>query len=53
MIVILFTVERLRAPRSRRRDANLTPTEILNATKGIRAITAVGNRGMGPVPGPH
>src|SRR5256714_15548999 len=57
MIVILFTGGTI----SMRNDPGgaggaqpgLTPTEILAATKGIRAITAVETEEWGQFPGPH
>ncbi len=55
MIVILFTGGTI-AMRSDPRagaQASLTPAEILQATKGIRAITGIETEEWGQFPGPH
>ena len=56
MIVILFTggtITMRNDPGGGGVQPGLTATEILNATKGIRAITAVETEEWGQFPGPH
>jgi L-asparaginase len=56
MIVILFTggtITMRNDPGGGGAQPGLTATEILNATKGIRAITAVETEEWGQFPGPH
>lgn len=55
MIVILFTggTIAMRTDHGGAALPGLTPTEILAATKGIRAITAVETEEWGQFPGPH
>src|SRR5450759_677194 len=56
MIVILFTggtIAMRNDPGGSGSQPGLTPTEILAATKGIRAITAVETEEWGQFPGPH
>src|SRR6476659_4529748 len=56
MIVILFTggtIAMRNDPTGSGAQPGLTPTEILAATRGIRAITAVETEEWGQFPGPH
>ena len=56
MIVILFTggtIAMRNDPGGGGAQPGLTPAEILQATKGIRAITAVETEEWGQFPGPH
>src|SRR3979411_2102673 len=56
MIVIIFTggtIAMPNDPSGSGAQPGLTPTEILAATRGIRAITAVETEEWGPVPGPR
>src|SRR5690348_12117445 len=55
MIVILFTGGTIAMRSDPRAGAqpSLTPAEILEATKGIRAITGIETEEWGQFPGPH
>ena len=56
MIVILFTggtIAMRNDPTGTGAQPALTPAEILQATRGIRAITAVETEEWGQFPGPH
>src|SRR5215212_5558619 len=56
MIVILFTggtIAMRNEPGGGGAQPGLTPSEILQATRGIRAITAVETEEWGQYPGPH
>src|SRR5882762_11916636 len=56
MIVILFTggtIAMRNDPGGEGAKPNLTPAEILQATKGIRAITGIETEEWGQFPGPH
>src|SRR5256885_12119656 len=55
MIVILFTggTIAMRSSPTSGAQPSLTPAEILEATKGIRAITGIETEEWGQFPGPH